>query len=186
MKNRINLSLILATALLLSLFPGESPPVTGAEGIATVDSAAHQVRRRAEVLYRRWDDGLFGSRRFYRRELQAHLADGIGRSFATGYDYPLIFPEVLTERRFRCRFRYGSWLEISGEIGTADLGTLSGGDLPKPSQWWRGPVLVSLEGKLRRFRLDDGPPRAVVVVLEDMRPVLSKGPAPTTGEMRDR
>ncbi len=186
MKNRINLSLFLAAALLLSLFPGESPTVTGAEGISTVDSAEHRARRRTEVLYRRWDDGLFGSRRFYRRELQAHLADCIGRKFATGYDYPLIYPEVLVERRFRCRFRYASWLEVRGEIGADDLGALSGGGLPKPSQWWRGPVLVSLEGKLKRFRLDDGPPRTVVVVLEDLRPVLSKVPAPTAGERRDR
>ena len=159
MKNRINLSLFLAAALLLSLFPGESPTVTGAEGISTVDSAEHRARRRTEVLYRRWDDGLFGSRRFYRRELQAHLADCIGRKFATGYDYPLIYPEVLVERRFRCRFRYASWLEVRGEIGADDLGALSGGGLPKPSQWWRGPVLVALEsgpdGSIRRCHPHD-------------------------------
>lgn len=186
MRNLANLFLTPAIVLLLSMFSGESPPAMGAEGTAVVDSAAHQTRRRIEVLYRRWDDGLFGSRRFHRRELQAYLAGGVGERIATGYDYPLIYPEVLAERRFRCRFRYGDWLEISGEIDEAGLRALSGGGLPEPSRWWRGPVLVSLEGKLKRFRLDDGPPRRVVVVLGDLRPGLPKGSAPAAGERRDR
>ncbi len=186
MKKRTNLTLTLAIALLLPLFPGESPPARGAEGISAVDSDAHKARRRMEVLYRRWDDGLFGSRRFHRRELQAYLADRIGRRIATGYDYPLVFPEVLTGRRFRCGFRYGAWLEVRGEIGEAGLAALSEGGLPAPSTWWRTPVLISLEGKLKRFRLDDGPPRVVVIVLDDLRPVVSTGPTAATGEGRDR
>lgn len=174
MKKPDHLFRVIAISLLL-VSMGEWTHLKGAETTGSADSEAHRIRRSMEKHYRNWDRGLFGSRRFYRRELESFLSGSVGEKIATGFDYPLVYPEALTARRFACKFRYGVWLEVRGELSESDLKALAGGEAAGPPRWWRVPLLVSFEGKLKRFRLDDGPPRSVVIVLEDLRPVSSRG-----------
>ncbi|HNU92067.1 MAG TPA: hypothetical protein PKO25_09355 [Spirochaetota bacterium] len=170
--------LLRAMAITLALFSAAQWATSrGDEGAA---SEARRIHERMETLFRNWDRGLFGSRRFHRRELESFLAARVGQKIATGFDYPLVHPEALSAGSFRCGFRYGAWLEVRGEMSEADLRALAGGEASRPSRWWRLPLLVSLEGRLRRFRLDDGPPRTVIIVLEDLRPVSPRGEPPHT------
>ncbi len=174
MKITDHLLRVLAISLLF-VSVGEMTHLKGAETTGPADSEAHRIRRMMQTHYRNWDRGLFGSRRFYRRELENFLSGRVGEKIATAFDYPLVYPEALTARRFACTFRYGAWLEVRGELSEPDLITIAGGEAAGPPRWWRGPVLVSFEGKLKRFRLDDGPPRSVVIVLEDLQPVSPRG-----------
>lgn len=168
-KNDHLLRVLAITLLCVSM--GEWTHLKGAETTVPADPEARRILRTMETHYRNWDRGLFGSRRFYRRELESFLSGRVGEKIATGFDYPLVYPEAITARRFMCKFRYGAWLEVRGELSESDLKTIAGKEAAGPQRWWRVPLLVSFEGKLKRFRLDDGPLRSVVIVLEGLRPV---------------
>lgn len=137
------------------------------------DEPAHrdgfETYARIETLYRNWDRGLFGSRRFHRRELYALLLESLGKTISTNHDYVLFYPELQYDKVFRCTLSCGNWLWIVGTVDAESLKALAGDGSSPPSTWWRTGRLVSISGRIVKFSLRDSSPRRVVLHLEGIR-----------------
>jgi hypothetical protein len=142
--------------------------------------SSFETYRDIERLYRKWEAGLFGSRGYYRRKLHSLLVDSIGKGVVTDYNYVQLFPEALHQGRFHCRLEYGSWLIVSGPVDSQSLARAAGEDPALAKSAWRSGRLLSIFGKIKKFRLEESP-RGVTLVLDvvrfrGMRAAGAKGP----------
>jgi hypothetical protein len=133
--------------------------------VAAGKGSPSDIYREIRKRFAAYNRGLFGSRPYYRRELYDYLAGNIGNEILTDYDYLLVFPDI--ERgEFHCRLNSGSWLVIRGSVDLDSLKKATGGSDRALSTWWRSNRLVAVRGAIRRFRISDGEPRALTLVLK--------------------
>jgi len=109
---------------------------------------------RLEELYTKWNEGLFGSRKYYGRLLEHYLNGIIGKVIETDYDYLLLSPEVAADGGVRCIVQYDQWLTLHGVINGESLKEAVGSDKGLMKRWWRSGILLSISGKVRKFRID--------------------------------
>lgn len=103
-----------------------------------------------------WIDGLFGSAKFRETQLSDLCDDSRGERIVTPYSYVLVSPYDTVGSGFVCTFTFESWLVIQGYVEPAQLLPLHAAR-SEGSSWWRAASLVSISGKIRKFRLDSYP-----------------------------
>ncbi|HPQ51944.1 MAG TPA: hypothetical protein PK253_01745 [Spirochaetota bacterium] len=118
-------------------------------------------------LYLKWSSGLFGSRKYYRQKMYMHLMDLLDKYIKTGFDYYLESPEAVYDTRLRFVFYNGNWLYIEGEANKESIKKITGNNPEMLLHWWRSRKLLSVSGKIRRYRIDDWD-RKIHVFLDDM------------------
>jgi len=118
-------------------------------------------------LYLKWSSGLFGSRQYYRQKMYMHLMDLLDKYIKTGFDYYLESPEAVYDTRLRFVFYNGNWLYIEGEANKESIKKITGNNPEMLLHWWRSRKLLSVSGKIRRYRIDDWD-RKIHVFLDDM------------------
>lgn len=123
--------------------------------------------------YLNWRDGLFGSRSYNRRVLNDHLVGLLGKSVKTGYDYYLESPVKADDTRLRFVLFHGSWLYLDGKVSKESIREAVGDDPSILLSWWRSRKLLSVSGRIKRFRIDDWE-RKIYIVLDDVR-VAARG-----------
>ncbi|PKL38111.1 MAG: hypothetical protein CVV44_13165 [Spirochaetae bacterium HGW-Spirochaetae-1] len=105
------------------------------------------------TIYGKWREGLFGSRKYYERELWIFLTDLIHKEIETESDFILVFPESLQEKRVTCIFKYSRWLYFHGEIAVDALAPIIKKDPDLLKKWWRSGTLVTVSGRVKKFRI---------------------------------
>lgn len=121
-------------------------------------------------LYIKWDEGLFGSGKYYKRKVKEYLISIIGEEIITEYNYTIISPETSFEKKPGCKLLSGKWLEIKGDINDKDLKIIDGYDPESVEKWWRSRKLLSVRGKIKNFKLSNGRwGKVVTLYLEDIR-----------------
>ncbi len=164
-----------ALALLVAL--ATAPGIAGDGGAAGAggDAARHsqvaeETRNFIELhdVYLKWRDGYFGSRSHYRNYLYFLLLDMMGHRIVTGYDYVLLSPELIYERKLKFAFYNGDWLHIEGKVNMESVKKIIGDDSALLMAWWRSGKLVSVSGVLKGYRIDDWA-KKVYVVMDDIR-----------------
>ncbi|MBN1534127.1 MAG: hypothetical protein JXA20_15760 [Spirochaetes bacterium] len=114
-------------------------------------SAARENYYRLEGLYRKWDEGLFGSRNYRYRELEAFLASIIGSEIETDHDCIVDASSGWGDGSVRCSI---GWLTLRGPLEEESLKEVLSDRPQLLTSWWRSGVLVSARGRLRRFGID--------------------------------
>lgn len=118
-------------------------------------------------LYMKWSSGLFGSRKYYRQKVYMHLMTLLDKYIKTGYDYYLESPEAVYDTRLRFVFYNGNWLYIEGNANKESIKEIVGDNPEMLLHWWRTRRLLSVSGRIRRYRIDDWD-RKIYVFLDDM------------------
>ena len=118
-------------------------------------------------LYLKWSSGLFGSRKYYRQKMYMHLMSLLDQYIKTGYDYYLESPEAVYDTRLRFVLFNGNWLYIEGNVNKESIKKITGDNPEMLLHWWRTRKLLSVSGKIRRYRIDDWD-RKIHVFLDDM------------------
>ncbi|HDP80624.1 MAG TPA: hypothetical protein ENN21_07265 [Spirochaetes bacterium] len=117
-------------------------------------------------LFIKWDRGLFGSRRYYEKELYRKLLDSIGECVTTGADYFYRYEDKGPRRAMGCAFYFCDWLYISGDMDMESIKLLIEKDPALLKKWWRSTEMVSLTGRIKKFYLVKNVPRRVILVLD--------------------
>jgi hypothetical protein len=142
---------------------------------AAEDTDASRRYREIERLYRKWSEGLFGSGNFYRRQLYQYLFESMGKEVLTDYNYVLVSPEGVYDKKIFCRIVQARWLILEGEVDAGDLRNIIEPDPMILKKWWRSGHFFSLHGRIRKFRLDsDGTGNSVVLIMD--RVALKRAP----------
>lgn len=124
-------------------------------------------------LHLQWRDGVFGDRPYYRRELYRYLLGLLGKRIRTDYQYYLISPECVYEKRVKSAFSNDQWLVIKGEVETESIRKIIGKDVNLLKQWYRSRLFLAVSGRIRDYRLDDWDKR-IVLSLDRMRVEVKK------------
>ena len=103
-----------------------------------------------------WIGGLFGSTKFRETALSDLCDDSRGERIVTPYSYVLVSPYDTVGSGFVCTFTFESWLVIQGYVEPKQLLPFQAAR-SEGSTWWRAASLVSIAGKIRKFRLDSSP-----------------------------
>ena len=128
-----------------------------------------------EKLYIKWRDGLFGSRRYRKRLLVEYLVSKIGSEIITDYNYIVNLLEVENNRRIHCNLIYQRWLRIIGKIEVESAKKLFRNHPELLKEWSRSGTLLSVYGKIRKFRLDrDRRGYVVILYLDNIHLFSSK------------
>jgi len=141
------LIIIFLIAIVIMVKESASPGLTAAE-ISPGLKNYYQLRE----MYSKWREGLFGSRKANERLLRMFLVDLLYKEFETEPDYFLVSPDGILDKRVTCKFRYGKWLYIHGEVDVQHIKDLVEGDPDLLKTWWRSTNLLSVSGRMRRFR----------------------------------
>lgn len=134
--------------------------------------------------YLNWRDGLFGSRGYHRRVLNDHLVGLLGKSVKTGYDYYLESPVKADNTRLRFVLFHGSWLYLDGKVSKESIREVVGDDPSILLSWWRSRKLLSVSGRIKRFRIDDWE-RKIYIILDDVR-VAARGGDERRSEVEEK
>lgn len=100
-----------------------------------------------------WVDGMFGSTKFCENELSALCDASTGSRIVSPYSYVIVTPYDTGKVSFRCSFVCESWLEIEGYVDRPQFAKLHAAAAGH-SGMWRSAALVSISGKIKKFRLD--------------------------------
>jgi hypothetical protein len=120
--------------------------------------------------YIKWNEGLFGSKWYYKRKLQKLLYEMRGKEILTEHDYMLVSPEGIYDKTVTCNFQWGRWLYIHGQLDEESVKSIVGADYNALRTWWRSGVLVAVSGRLRKFKLDwDASGDTVHIYLDSVR-----------------
>ncbi len=127
-------------------------------GFLTVLSAKEAPQRvknylKLHDMFVKWQDGFFGSRKSSRRLLYMYLVDLIGQEIETGYNYYLVCDGDLENKKVKSKFRDERWLNFHGPVDISELENIARKDPTILKKWWRSKVLVSVSGKIRKFRI---------------------------------
>lgn len=107
-----------------------------------------------EELFQKWNEGLFGSRKYHQGKLNNYLITLVGKEIETDYDFIVVTPELPTEGEVKCALQFGGWLTLHGSIDRKSLKEAMGTDKDLMKKWWRSGVLVAASGKVRKFGMD--------------------------------
>ena len=102
--------------------------------------------------YINWQNALFGSQNFHRRELVSLLLSLNKKNIKTGYDYVLFYPSPLDEKRYNCKFNLYSGLKIEVLLPVDKVNKIKG---ELTSSLWKSRQVISISGKLRKFFVTD-------------------------------
>ncbi|MDY6935230.1 MAG: hypothetical protein SVZ03_13535 [Spirochaetota bacterium] len=123
-----------------------------------------------EKLYIHWSEGLFGSRKYYRRLLIDYLINIVGEEILTDYNYIISSPEGVLEKELQCRLFHGRWLKIIGDIDADNISKIAEHDTDILKKWWRTRKLIAVNGTIRDFRLDrDSRGYTITLYLDNIR-----------------
>jgi hypothetical protein len=114
-----------------------------------------------------WEDGLFGSMNFCAADLDRFLDSSRGAIVVSPYSFILVSPYDTGSAGFACTFEYESWLVISGYVPREQVARIRALSLKEREGWWRSASLVSISGKIRKFRLDSSPDRKRLILFLD-------------------
>jgi len=108
--------------------------------------------------YDKWDSGLFGSRKYYRKRLNRLLIDLIDTEIATGQDFTISIPEVFAKRYYSSDLYNQNWLNIHGPADDSSIKMFAekGNDYIKEVE--RNKYLFFLSGKIVKFRIGEASP----------------------------
>lgn len=121
-------------------------------------------------MYDKWDSGLFGSRRYYRKRLYRLLIDMIGRDIQTGKDYSIVIPDVFEKRYYSSDLFNCGWLHIHGAADQSSVKELEEKDGEYIKEVERNKHLFFLSGRIERFRIiETGSRRYVHLYLESVK-----------------
>jgi hypothetical protein len=120
-------------------------------------------------LYEKWHAGLFGSRKFHEYFLKEYLRSLIGQEIRTDYDYHLLSPADPEDLKVACNLEQCRWLYLFGEIKAESLRDAVNKDSTVLRSWWRRTILLSVSGRVKKFRLGKDPRGDTIeLYLEDM------------------
>ena len=124
-----------------------------------VESSSERTIRyhKLQNLYIKWNDGLFGSRKYYQNRLKEYLNNLFKKEIQTGFSYILLSPEGAVDKKVHCKVQFGRWLQIYGELDVNSVNKVIGKNKDILRKWWRTNMLVSISGKVRKYRLDKDP-----------------------------
>jgi len=111
-----------------------------------------------------WRSALPGGGPLYRRELITLLAAQRKKSLVTGYDFILYDPGYNPRQTFRCRVGSEEGVIVEAPLSAEQIASLKGSP---DGVLWRSRSMVSIEGTLRRFRVDAAPGREDLVLTLD-------------------
>jgi len=117
------------------------------------DVDAQKLYRDIEKIGMKWNDGLFGSTRFYERELTDFLYSVTGRQIESPLGFVMIKPFATGSQSMICDLYYTKWLQIRGVIDAAMIAKLKA-ERQNSSDWERSGIMVRISGTLRKFTLD--------------------------------
>ncbi len=104
--------------------------------------------------YQSWHDGYFGSRHYHEGKLRRFLLKLLGKEVTTENDFTLVTPVGNDDRSVVCVFQTYRWLYVHGDLDGESLKNAVGKDFAALSEWERSRILVSLTGKIKKFKLD--------------------------------
>jgi hypothetical protein len=120
--------------------------------------------------YRKWDEGLFGSRNYYKRKIQNLLNEMVGKEIVTEYDYTVVSSDGGNDKIVVCNLQWGRWLHVHGELDEESIKKIAGPDVNILRSWWRSGILVAVAGTLKKFRLErEAGGRTVHIYLDKVR-----------------
>jgi hypothetical protein len=94
----------------------------------------------------------------------------MGKEILTDYNYFLISPEGLFEKKPVCNLYIEKWLQIRGEINKEDLVKFVEKDPTLLTKWWRTRNLLAVYGTVKDFRLESGIREEIVILyLKDIK-----------------
>jgi len=127
--------------------------VEGLWGEGFGDAAVNYYRLREKYI--EWNDGLFGSRSYKKKQLKYYLADLEGNNITTGYDFLLDPDSASGSGRFSSDIVYNKWLRIHGEFDTAlkDIGFPPFSSLLRDKEINKR--LFAVSGRVKGFRLEE-------------------------------
>lgn len=168
-RRRVALALLVALAVVPVVARDDAAVRTDGDA-ARQNKVAEGTRNFIELhdVYLKWRDGYFGSRSHYRNHLYFLLLDMMGHRIVTGYDYVLLSPELIYERKLKFAFYNGDWLHIEGKVNMESVKKIIGDDSSLLMTWWRSGKLVSVSGVLKGYRIDDWA-KKVYVVMDDIQ-----------------
>ncbi len=129
--------------------------------------------RKLSRLYVKWDEGLYGSRNFYKWEIIRLLRDSYGKEIISGYDFILIKPYEVGKQKFICKFWYGQWLQLRGIVSKKNLLKIVIKN-NKKTRWWRSSVLVAIKGRIRKFYLNRTKNGRCIIIHLDKLEIINK------------
>jgi hypothetical protein len=135
-------------------------------GAAPVDET-EKLYLDLETYYLKWNDGLFGSTSVYRLLINELLMKSYKKDIKTGYNFVLIYPEVTERDHYTCRFYFGGWLTLIGEIKPDDLKKVVASEGTRYKKEWNSAKLVSFSGKIRKYWLSNSPGKECIVLYLD-------------------
>ncbi len=106
-------------------------------------------------LYVRWSDNNYGSGKYYRKAIYSFLLDSLGSSITTDYDFILAYPYEMANNKVGSKFLISDWLIISCQIPPEDLFNQYKSKKENPGKFWNNKLLISISGKITKFRLID-------------------------------
>jgi len=121
-------------------------------------------------MYDKWDSGLFGSRKYYKKQLYRLLTDMIGADIQTGRDYKISIPDILEKKYYSSDLYNQNWLHIHGAADISSIKEFAekGSDYIKEVE--RNKYLFFLSGRIEKFRIiETGYGRTVHIYLDSVR-----------------
>ncbi len=121
-------------------------------------------------MYDKWDSGLFGSRKFYRKKLYRLLTDMIGADMQTGRDYTVSIPEVFEKKYYSSDLYNQNWLHIHGPADDSSIREFAEKRDGYIKEVERNKHLFFLSGRVEKFRIiETGYGRNVHLYLESVK-----------------
>ena len=120
-------------------------------------------------LYIKWNTGLFKSSRYYKKYVTEYLISIVGKNILTDFNYILVSPENIDNKKIVCTLYKERWLQIKGDIKKDDLTGIIRKDPALLTKWWRSGKMLSVRGKLTDFKLDfDKYGEVIILYLRDI------------------
>jgi len=106
-------------------------------------------------LYSKWNDGLFGSRKYYKGRLKRYLVSCLDKEIETGFDFVPGMPESIIRRKIYSEFVFHKWLVVHGVPGEKSMRELKRKGWCYRRNIGKMKYLYSVSGKIRKFRLTE-------------------------------
>jgi hypothetical protein len=122
-------------------------------------------------LYIRWNTGVLDSRSRSRKYINNYLEKIVDREILTDFSYVLISPEGRYGKELQCNISLDKWLLINGIIPRELYSKIVEKNPEILTVWWRSTKLLSVQGKVLRFKIEssDKSGETVVLYLSDIK-----------------
>lgn len=124
-----------------------------------------------EKLALLWYEGLFGSGKFYQKELSAYIDDHIGDQIEIECNQMVRQPLEYGRVGYSFELSLKPWLQVRGIVSKSDLEKLIGEK--KNKYWWQHSLLIGVKGRIRRYYIDTRDSgKQLVLFLDNMVPFV--------------